>query len=141
MPERENPLFAPSTLSFGAPPFDQIRDTDYQPAIERGMREQLAEVAAIANQTDAPTFENTIVALERSGVLFTRVLKIFGTVAAANTNDTLQEAQRVLAPRLAAHTDAIYLDNALYQRVRELYERRENLGMTGEAKHLLERYH
>jgi peptidyl-dipeptidase Dcp len=141
IPERENPLFAPSTLSFGAPPFDQIRDTDYQPAIERGMREQLAEVAAIANQADAPTFENTIVALERSGALFTRVLKIFGTVAAANTNDTLQEAQRVLAPRLAAHTDAIYLDNALYQRVRELYERRENLGLSGEAKHLLERYH
>jgi len=138
---RENPLFAPSTLPFGAPPFDRIRDTDYAPAIEEGMRSHLAEVTAIADQTAEPTFENTIVALERSGVLLTRVLKTFGAVAAANTNDALQETQRIEAPKLAAHGDAIYLNAALYRRVRELYDTRDDLGLAGEARHLLERYH
>jgi peptidyl-dipeptidase Dcp len=140
-PARENPLFAPSTLPFGAPPFDRIRDTDYGPAIEEGMRSHLAEVAAIADQAAEPTFENTIVALERAGVLLTRVLKVFGTVAAANTNDTLQETQRVEAPKLAAHGDSIYLNEALYRRVQELYETRDDLGLEGEARQLLERYH
>ena len=138
---RENPLFAPSTLPFGAPPFDRIHDTDYAPAIEEGMRSHFVEVAAIADQSAEPTFENTIVALERSGVLLTRVLKIFGAVTAANTNDTLQETQRIEAPKLAAHGDAIYLNAALYRRVRELYETRDDLGLAGEARHLLERYH
>jgi len=140
-PARENPLFSPSTLPFGAPPFDSIRDTDYGPAIEEGMRSHLAEVAAIANQAAEPTFENTIVALERAGVLLTRVLKVFGTVAAANTNDTLQETQRIEAPKLAAHGDSIYLNEALYRRVRALYETRDDLGLVGEARQLLERYH
>jgi peptidyl-dipeptidase Dcp len=134
-------LFAPSTLPFGAPPFDRIRDTDYGPAIEEGMRSHLAEVAVIADQASEPTFENTIVALERSGVLLTRVLKVFGTVAAANTNDTLQETQRVVAPKLAAHGDAIYLNDSLYRRVRALYDIRDELGLEGEVRQLLERYH
>jgi len=138
---RENPLFAPSTLPFGAPPFDRIRDTDYAPAIEEGMRSHLAEVTAIADQTAEPSFDNTIVALERSGVLLTRVLKTFGAVAAANTNDALQETQRIEAPKLAAHGDAIYLNAALYRRVSELYDTRDDLGLAGEARHLLERYH
>jgi peptidyl-dipeptidase Dcp len=140
-PARDNPLFAPSALPFGAPPFDRIRDSDYLPAIEEGMRVHLEEVSAIANEPGAATFENTIVALERSGMLLTRVLKIFGTVSSANTNDTLQETQRVEAPKLAAHGDAIYLNNALYRRVRRLYEMRDDLVLTSEEKHLLERYH
>jgi peptidyl-dipeptidase Dcp len=140
-PPRENPLLALSALPFGAPPFDRIRDADYEPAIDEGMRIHLGEVAAVAGQTDDPTFENTIVALERSGVLLTRVLKIFGTIASANTNDTIQETQRIEAPKLAAHSDAIYLNAPLYQRVRRLYEERDRLALTREAKHLLERYH
>jgi peptidyl-dipeptidase Dcp len=138
---RENPLFAPSPLPFGAPPFDRMCDADYAPAIDEGMRLHLEEVGAIADQTEAPTFENTIVALERSGVMLTRVLKIFGIVSGANTNDALQEIQRIEAPKLAAHGDAIYLNDALYQRVRQLYEQRETLSISHEAKHLLERYH
>ena len=140
-PSRDNPLFAPSALPFGAPPFDRILDVDYLPAIEEGMRAHLEEVSAIASEAADPTFENTIVALERSGILLTRVLKTFATVASANTNDTLQETQRIEAPKLAAHGDAIYLNDALYRRVRRLYETRGDLVLTSEEKHLLERYH
>ncbi|MGH7616094.1 MAG: dipeptidyl carboxypeptidase II, partial [Gemmatimonadaceae bacterium] len=89
----DNPFAAASTLPFGAPQFDRTRDTDYQPAIEEGMRRHLKEVDAIADQTAPPTFDNTIVALERSGGLLTRVLKVFGGVTGANTNDLLQRVQ------------------------------------------------
>jgi len=137
----ENPLIAPSELPFGAPPFGRIRDADYLPAIEAGMQMHLDEVAAIADSSDQPTFENTIVALERSGQALTRVLKVFGTMVSSNTNDTLQDVQREVAPKLAAHGDAIYLNDTLYQRMRTLYERRDALGLSSEGKHLLERYH
>ncbi|MGE5731902.1 MAG: dipeptidyl carboxypeptidase II, partial [Gemmatimonas sp.] len=99
---RTNPFYHASALQFGAPPFDRIHDEDYAPAIEEGMRQHLQEVAAIASQTAAPTFENTIVALERSGELLTRVLKTFGGVTSANTNDALQAVQTEESPKLAA---------------------------------------
>jgi peptidyl-dipeptidase Dcp len=137
----ENPLIAPSELPFGAPRFDRIRDADYLPAIEAGMQRHLDEVAAIADSPDDPTFENTIVALERSGQTLTRVLKVFGAMVSSNTNDTLQDVQREVAPKLAAHGDAIYLSDTLYQRVRRLYDVRDTLGLSNEARHLLERYH
>jgi peptidyl-dipeptidase Dcp len=136
-----NPFFAPNDLPFGVPPFDRIRDVDYQPAIEEGMRQHLAEVAAIAHQTSAPTFDNTLVALERAGVLLTRVLRAFAAVTGANTNDTLQAAQVELAPQLAAHSDAIYLDDALFRRVRAIYEQRHELSLSPEDCQLVERYH
>src|SRR5579885_2687419 len=85
-----NPFAKASTLPFGAPPFDRIHDADYEPAIDAGMRQHLAEVEAIANQTAPPTFDNTIAALERSGDLLTRVLKVFNGITASNTDDTLQ---------------------------------------------------
>ena len=128
----DNPFAAPSPLPFGAPPFDRIRDEHYQPTIEAGMREHRAEVAAIANQDAAPTFENTIAALEGSGVLLTRVLKAFGGVTSANTNDFLQRVQTDVAPKLAAHSDAIYLDDRLFARVRAIYESRHALGLPAE---------
>src|SRR3954454_158198 len=89
-PARENPFFAPSTLPYQAPPFDRIRDADFQPALEEGMKRQLAEVEAIAARTDEPTFDNTILAMERSGALLTRVQRVFSAVTQANTDDTLQ---------------------------------------------------
>jgi peptidyl-dipeptidase Dcp len=137
----ENPFFAASTLPYQAPPFDKIKDSDFQPAIEEGMRRRIAEVDKIANQSDAPTFDNTIVAMERTGALLTRVSKVFSALTGANTDDTLQKVQREEAPKLAAHRDAIYLNPELFARVKALYARRETLGLDAESKRLLERYY
>jgi len=137
----ENPFFAASTLPYQAPPFDRIKDSDFQPAIEEGMRRQIAEVDRIAGQPDAPTFDNTIVAMERTGTLLTRVSKVFSALTGANTNDTLQKVQREEAPKLAAHRDAIYLDAKLFARVKTLYDRRATLGLDAESARLVERYY
>jgi peptidyl-dipeptidase Dcp len=140
-PPPENPFFRPSPLPFQAPPFDRIKDTDYQPAIEEGMKRQLAEIEAIANNPDPPTFANTMEAMESSGQLLTRAAKVFFALAQANTNDTLQKVRAEEAPKLAAHQDAILLNAKLFARVHALYERREHLGLDAESKYLLERYH
>ncbi|MDP9203177.1 MAG: peptidyl-dipeptidase Dcp [Gemmatimonadota bacterium] len=135
-----NPLFVESTLPYHAPRFDLIRNAHYQPALEEGMRQQLAEIDLIAKQMQAPTFDNTIVAMERSGALLDRAGKAFFAVVGANTNDTLQKIQDVIAPKLAAHRDAIYLNDQLYQRVRSVYDRREGSTLSAEQKALVERY-
>ncbi len=122
-----NPLAQPSPLLYQAPPFDCIKDTDYEPAILDGMKTQLAEVRVIADQAPPPTFENTIVAMERTGELLTRAARVFFAVAQANTNDTLQAVKTRLAPELAAHDDAIHLDPQLFARVRAVYEARAAL--------------
>jgi peptidyl-dipeptidase Dcp len=137
----DNPFARPSSLAYQAPRFDRIRDTDYQPAIDEGMRRQLREIDSIARQTREPTFENTIAAMERTGVLLTRVMKVFGAVVNANTNDTLQQVQTDEAPKLAAHDDAIYLNDRLFRRVESVYDRRAALGLTPEQTVLVERYH
>ncbi|HZW52258.1 MAG TPA: dipeptidyl carboxypeptidase II, partial [Rudaea sp.] len=120
-PQHVNPFLAASTLPFQAPPFDKITDADYQPAIEEGMRQQLAEVGGIANDPAPPTFENTYVALEKTGALLTRVMTAFNGVSGANTNDTLQALQETEAPKLAAHQDAIYLNGKLFARIDAVY--------------------
>src|ERR1700724_128378 len=111
-----NPFYSPSTLPFQAPPFDKIKDGDYQPAIEAGMAEQQKEIQAIANNPADPTFENTLVEMEKSGQLFNRVMAAFNAVTSANLNPELQKVQDFEAPRLAAHQDAIFLDSRLFQR-------------------------
>jgi peptidyl-dipeptidase Dcp len=136
----DNPFATPSSLPFGAPPFDRIRDEHYLPAIEEGMRRQLAEVLSIAAQAAEPTFDNTIAAVERSGELLTRALKTFGVVTGANTNDYLQAVQTELAPKLAAHSDAIYLNTALFARIQILFDNRDAPHLTAEERHLIERY-
>src|SRR5205823_5556406 len=98
-----NPFFAPSPLPFNAPQFDKIKDSDYKPALEEGMKRQLAEIDTIANRADAPTFANTVEAMERSGDLLTRTAKVFFALTQANTNDTLQKLEGEEAPKLAAH--------------------------------------
>jgi len=133
-----NPFYAPSTLPFHAPPFDKIKDSDYQPAIDAGMAEQIQEIEAIANNPEPPTFENTIVALERSGQLLNRVLPVFNCVTGANTNDTLQKVQEYEAPRLAAHQDAIFLNAKLFARVKAIYEQRASLHLDAESLRLVE---
>jgi peptidyl-dipeptidase Dcp len=135
-----NPLFVESTLPYHAPRFDLIRNEHYQPAIEEGMRQHLAEIDAIAKLMQPPAFDNTIVAMERSGALLDRAAKAFFAVVGANTNDTLQKIQDVIAPKLAAHRDAIYLNDQLYQRVRAVYDRREAGSLSLEQKALVERY-
>src|SRR4051812_2223852 len=137
----DNPFAERSRLPFGAPPLDRIRDEHFAPAIEEGMRCQLREVETIADRTDSPTFENTIVPLEQSGELLTRVLKTFGALTSANTNDTLQQIQIEEAPRLAAHSDAILLNDALFRRVRAIYDERPRLDLSPEQDYLVERYH
>jgi peptidyl-dipeptidase Dcp len=133
-----NPFYAQSTLPYQAPPFDKIHDADYQPAIEAGMAEQRKEINAIANSPEEPTFANTIVAMERSGQLLTRVSLVFSAITQANTNDTLQKVQEIEAPKLAAHQDAIYLDSKLFARVSKLYNERASLKLDAESLRLLE---
>ncbi len=140
-PYTGNPLLEPFTLPYGMPPFDQISDEHYQPAYEQAMVRHREEIDAIAADPDAPTFENTIIALERAGQDLQRVSRVFSNVNGAHTNDTLQEIQRVMAPRLAAHNDAINLNEALFQRIDTLFEQREELALDAESDRLLERYH
>jgi len=135
----ENPLLSASPLPFQAPPFDRIKDSDYQPAIEEGMRQQLAEVRQIADNPEPPTFANTIEALERSGALLNRAAAVFMAMTSAHTNPTLQAAEEVLAPKLAEHSDAIHLDPKLFARVKAVYEQRQDLGLSEEQKTLVER--
>jgi peptidyl-dipeptidase Dcp len=135
-----NPLFTESTLPYHAPRFDLIQNEDYQPALEEGMRQHLVEIDAIAKQTQPPTFDNTIVAMEKSGALLLRAERAFFGVIGANTNDTLQKVQEIEAPKLAAHNDAIYLNDQLYQRVKSIYDHRDAGGYTAEQKELIDRY-
>ena len=135
-----NPLFVESTLPYHAPRFDLIRNEHYQPALEEGMRQQLAEIDVIAKQVQPPTFENTIEAMERTGGLLTRANNAFQAVVGANTNDTLQKIDEATSPKLAAHSDAIYLNDHLYGRVKSLYDRRSSSNLTPEQKFLIERY-
>src|SRR5438552_2877060 len=121
-----NPFAQPSTLPFQAPPFDKIKDADYQPALEEGMRQQIAEIQAIANNPAPPTFENTVAAMEKSGRLLDRVQLAFSGVVQANTNDTLDKVQTAEAPKLAAHQDAIFLNPKLFARVQAIYNSRED---------------
>ncbi len=133
-----NPFFAPSSLPFQAPPFDKIKDEDYQPAMEAGMAEELKEVQAIANNPAPPTFENTIVAMEKSGQLLRRVQQAFYAVSAANTNPALQKVRSIEAPKLAAHQDAIHLDAKLFERVAAIYQERASLKLNSESLRLVE---
>jgi peptidyl-dipeptidase Dcp len=136
-----NPFYAASTLPFQAPPFDRIKDSDYQPAIEAGMAEQLKEMRAIADNPAAPTFENTLVAMEKTGALFQRAMAAFNGVTGANTNPVLEKVQREEAPKLAAHSDAIYLDAKLFGRVKAIYEKRASLKLSPEGLRLVEIYY
>ncbi|WP_433969029.1 peptidyl-dipeptidase Dcp [Tunturiibacter gelidiferens] len=133
-----NPFYAKSTLPFEAPPFDKIKDSDYEPAIEAGMAEELKETQAIADNSAAPTFENTVVAMEKTGALFQRAMAAFSGVTGANTNPELERVQKELAPKLAAHRDAIYLNTKLFHRVAAVHEQRESLKLSPEGLRLVE---
>jgi peptidyl-dipeptidase Dcp len=139
-PMNDNPFFAESPLDFHMPAFDRIKDSDYAPAFDRGMAEQMREVEAIASNPDQPTFDNTIVALERSGRILARVRPVFSNLRDANTDDAMEAIEREYAPLLSAHDDAIHLDTPLFARIQNLYARRQSLGLDPESLRLLERY-
>ena len=136
-----NPLAVPSSLPYQAPRFDQIKDGDYQPAFDTGMKQQMAEIGAIAANPAAPSFENTIAALERSGRMLERVNNTFFAVVQANTNPALDKVQTIEAPKLAAHNDAIFLNAKLFARVKALYDRRAGLKLDPEALQVLTLYY
>ena len=123
------PFDAPSTLPYGMPPFAEIRAEHYAPALEAGMAQQLAEIAAIAGNAEPPTFENTMVALERSGQLLDRVERVFFSTAAADGDETTEALEEEFAPKLAAHSDAIRLDARLFARIDDLFQRRDALDL------------
>ncbi len=135
---RTNPFFTESTLPFHAPPFDRIQDADFMPAFEKGMAEQRAEIDAIASDTAPATFENTLVAMEKSGRLLSRVSMVFNALSSANSDPALQQLQEEIAPKLAAHQDAIYLDPALFARIKTIYDERDSLDLDPESKRLVE---
>ena len=136
-----NPFARPSTLPFGTPDFSKIKDSDYLPALLTGMAQQKAEVTAIANQKAAPTFDNTVAAMERSGLLLERANLAFSAVNGADTNDTLQATDTKTAPLFAAHNDFIYLNPKLFQRFKTLHDHQAELNLNPEQAKLLDVYY
>src|SRR3981189_1584074 len=141
MISQDNPFATPSELPYALPPFDRIADEHYRPAFEAGLAEQVAEVEAIAGNPETPTFDNTVVALERSGRLLSRVAGVFFNLAGSDSNDTIHELQAAFAPKLASHHDAIYLNEHLFARVSDLFQQRESLNLDAESAWLLDAYH
>lgn len=139
--EQANPFFQKSDLPFQFPPFARIRTEHYLPAFERGMAQQQQEIEAITTNENPPTFDNTIIALERSGAILGRVTRVFMNLVGANTSDEMQAIQREIAPKLSAHHDRMMLNDALFVRIKTLYERRDQLKLDPESLRLLERYH
>src|SRR5437870_7967307 len=130
-----------SALPYHYPAFDKLKDEHFIPAIEAGMRDQRKEIEPIANNSEKPTFDNTIVALERTGRLLDGAERIFSNLNACDTNPTRQKIDKELAPKLAAHHDEIFLNPKLFARVQALYEQRDKLGLDPESAYLLERYY
>lgn len=136
-----NPFFSPSTLPYQLPPFADIRDEHYRPAFERGFAEQLAEVEAVTASPEPATFENTFLPLERSGAVLQRVAEVFFNKSSSDSTDFTNALEEEMAPRLAAHQDAILLNPALYARIAAVHARLDDLGLDAESRYLVERYH
>ncbi|HHW4683591.1 MAG TPA: M3 family metallopeptidase, partial [Xylella sp.] len=141
VPSITNPLLSASPLPFQAPQFNKIKDSDYLPAFEESMKQHLAEIVKIAENPDAPTFENTIEALEGSGTTLSRVSQTFFGLVQADTNDVRQKIQKEITPRLTAHQDEIYLNPKLFIRIKSVYDQRDTLNFDPLQKHLLERHY
>lgn len=133
-----NPFFTEYTTPFGVPPFDKIEVAHYKPAFEKGMEEQKKEIDAIVNNPEEPTFENTIVALDRSGELLTKVMYAFSGQSSVNTTDEIQALEQELYPVLSAHSDDISLNPALFTRVKVVYDKQASMNLNKEQKKLLE---
>jgi len=140
-PQLSNPFLADSPLPLHYPQFDKIKDSDFAPAFDRGMAEQLTEVEAIANNPAAPTFDNTIVALEKSGRTLTRAATVFYNLVGADTNDTRDKIDAAYSAKFAAHRDAINLNPKLFARIKGLYDARATSGLDAQGTRLVEKYY
>ena len=138
---KDNPFMEESTLPYYAPDFTKIKNEHFKPAFLEGMRQQTEAINLIASNTEEPTFENTVLAIEKSNELLGRVSRVFSALTGANTNDELQEVQSFLAPLLSAQNDAIYLNDALFQRIKTLHEKKSELNLDAESLKLLENYY
>ena len=136
-----NPFFEDWNAPFGAPPLDRIKPEHFAPAYDRALAEHTAEVAAIAQKRERPSFDNVVLALEKSGRLLTRIEGVFGNLTSSATNEELQAIELEMAPRLSAHWSAILMHPVLFARLDELYQKRNSLGLDGESLRVLERYH
>jgi peptidyl-dipeptidase Dcp len=136
-----NPLLGSWSTPFGLPPFESITPEHYRPAFDSALAEQQAEIEAIAGSGEAPSFANTVEAMERSGATLKRVGGVFFNLSGSHTNEAIQAIERDLAPVLAKHRNSIFMNEALYRRVADLYEKRESLGLTPEQARVLDRYH
>jgi peptidyl-dipeptidase Dcp len=136
-----NPFFAPSSLPFHAPDFAAVKVEHFMPAFEEGMRQHLAQMDEIANQAAPPTLDNTLIAMERSGEILDRVAPVFFHLSGAYTNDAIQKLEEEIAPKLASHSDNIYLNPKLFQRVETLWKGREQGNWSEEQKRLVEKYY
>lgn len=141
MDESENPLLAESTLPYFAPDFSKLKNEHFKPSLIQGIEEQKEAVEKIANNSEEATFENTVIALEKSGELLSRARQVFSALGSANTNDDIQALDEEMAPKFAAQRDAIYLNENLFQRIKTLYEKRESLNLDPESLKLLEEYY
>ena len=136
-----NPFTSPSTLSYQTPAFDKIKETDFKPALLDGLKQQQEEITKIAENTQVPSFDNTLVAIEKSGQLYTRVNNVFNLLTGANTTPGLQKLQEEIAPKQAAMLDAIFLNSKLFKRVETIYTKRAELKLDAEANRLVEYYY
>ncbi|MGF7139356.1 M3 family metallopeptidase [Roseimarinus sediminis] len=136
--KEENPFFTEYDTPYGVAPFDKIKTEHYLPAFNKGIEEQKAEIDKIVNSSEAPTFENTIVAMEYTGALLQKTSSVFGNLLSADTNDEMQEIAKEVYPRLSKHQDEIYLNNELFVRVKAVYDQKETLGLNSESLMLLE---
>ncbi len=136
-----NPFSSASKLFYQAPPFDKIKNEHYKPALEAGIQQMLVEIQQIVDNPSAANFENTLVALEKSGQLFSRTQNVFSMVSGANTNDTLQNLAVEIAPKMTALNDAIFLNDKLFTRIKTIYENRKQLHLAAESERLLDYYY
>lgn len=137
----QNPFYKESNLPYQTPDFSKIKITDFRPAFEEGMKNHLEEIEQIATNKEEATFENTLVALEKSGALLTRVNNVFNLLTGANTNDTLQQIEEEIAPKLAAHEDAIALNDKLFKRIEKIYADKSQLKLDAESNRLIDYYY
>lgn len=136
-----NPFFQPYSTPYEVPPFDKIKNEHFKPAILEGIKRHEAEINAIANNTAAPTFENTILAMENAGELLANVNIVFSNLNGANTNEEMQKIAKEVSPNLAAHSDNIYLNEKLFARVKAIWDKKESLGLNPEQAKILENLH
>jgi len=136
--DKNNPFFSDYDTPFEVPPFDKINNSHYMPAFEKGMEIHKKEVEAILSNTEKPTFNNTIVALDESGKILSKVSRVFFGLASANTNPEMQMIQMEISPKLSAHSDEIRLDPRYFERVKSVYENREKFNLSDEDSFILE---